>query len=428
MSEPAEIYAGRLGQGVGSGVPDIRPLPRVSIQEFCETADVQAALTLAFDDRRAARAQSAVQMGGSSAAVDFYEDAPTPNLIIVETMARADSIMLELDRLAEVCDSDTRVVVIGHANDVVLYRDLIRSGVSEYLVAPVPSLEMINTISELFGGPNAAPLGRIVAFIGARGGVGSSTIAHNIAWTLSTDFDTNTVLADLDLPFGTAGLDFNQDPAHGIANAVFSSEGADEQMVERLLFKCTDKLHLFAAPATLERDYDLEAHAFDQILDVARATIPCIVLDLPSLWNAWTRETLLQADEIVVTATPDLASLRNAKNLIDVLMNTRQHDVPPRLLLNQVGVPKRPEISANDFAKAIGIEPMVEIPFEPELFGVAANNGQMVAEVNSNAKVTELFNGIGGAVMGRSEMKRNRSSGLAGLLNKITKRAKVGRE
>ena len=211
------------------------------------------------------------------------------------------------------------------------------------------------------------------------------TIAHNVAWAIARDLALDSVVADLDLAFGTAGLDFNQDPPQGIADAVFSPDRIDTAFVDRLLSKCTDHLSLLAAPATLDRVYDFGADAFDAIFDTLRATMPCIVLDVPHQWSGWTKRALIGADDILIVAAPDLANLRNTKNLFDLLKAARPNDRPPLYCLNQVGVPKRPEINASEFAKAIESQPIVSIPFDPQMFGSAANNGQMIAEIVGRA-------------------------------------------
>jgi len=123
-----------------------------------------------------------------------------------------------------VCDAGTRVVVIGRLNDVLLYRELIRRGVSDYLIAPVGTIDVVRSVCGLFSSPDAKPVGRVVAIIGAKGGVGASTIAHNLPWAVARDLKLDTVVTDLDLAFGTAGLDYNQDPPQGIADAVFSPD------------------------------------------------------------------------------------------------------------------------------------------------------------------------------------------------------------
>lgn len=396
----------------------IAPAPRVSVQAFCETVETAAAVQAAGEDRRLGKAHLKIQMGGMAAAVEAYRMAPTPNVIILETEGRTD-ILTGLDQLATVCDAGTRVIVIGKLNDVTLYRELVRRGVSDYMIAPVNTIDVVRSICGLFSTPEAKAVGRIIAVVGAKGGVGASTVAHNVAWAIARDLALDSVVADLDLAFGTAGLDYNQDPAQGIADAVFSPDRVDTAFVDRLLSKCTDHLSLLAAPATLERVYDFGADAFDSIFDTLRSTMPCIVLDLPHQWSGWTKRALIGADEILIVAAPDLANLRNTKNIYDLIKASRPNDRAPLYCLNQVGVPKRPEINASEFAKAIESQPIATIPFDPQMFGLAANNGQMIAEIAANHRTTEMFLQIAQRLTGRGETKKPRGSFLAPLLEKL---------
>lgn len=399
----------------------IAPAPRVSVQAFCETVETAAAVQSAGEDRRLGKAHLKIQMGGMAAATEAYRSAPTPNVIILETEGRSD-ILTGLDQLATVCDAGTRVVVISRVNDVGLYRELVRRGVSDYVIAPVTTLDIVRSICGLFSAPEAKAVGRIIAVVGAKGGVGASTIAHNVAWAIARDLTLDSVVADLDLAFGTAGLDYNQDPPQGIADAVFSPDRVDTAFVDRLLSKCTDHLSLLAAPATLDRVYDFGAEAFNSIFDTLRATMPCIVLDVPHQWSGWTKRALIGADDILIVAAPDLANLRNTKNMFDLLRASRPNDRPPIYCLNQVGVPKRPEINVGEFAKAIEAQPIVSIPFDPQMFGSAANNGQMIAEIAANHRTAEMFLQIAQRLTGRGETKKPRNSFLSPLLDRLRAR------
>jgi len=304
----------------------------------------------------------------------------------------------------------------------VMYRELVRRGVSDYLIAPITPIDVVRTVSGLFSATDAKPVGRVIAVVGAKGGVGASTIAHNISWAVAHDLKLDSVIADLDLPFGTAGLDYNQDPPQGIADAVFSPDRIDHAFIDRLLSKCTEHLSLLAAPATLDRAYDFGTEAFVGIFDALRVSMPCIVLDVPHQWNDWTRHTLVSADEILIVAAPDLANLRNAKNLFDFLRTARVNDHHPFYCLNQVGVPKRPEIKPAEFAKALEDQPVAVIPFEPQIFGTAANNGQMIAEMSSGNRAAETFRRLAQLLTGRTETKKSRSGLLTPLLRKILQR------
>lgn len=401
------------GEADFEALAQLRPVPRISIQAFCETESVAIPIERAADDRRMAKAHLKVHMGGVATAVEFYQTAPTPNLIIVESRQEPRQLLESLRQLAEVCDPTSKVVIIGHYNDVWLYRELIRSGISEYVVAPISMADIVGVITSIFVDPEAEPVGKTIAFVGAKGGVGSSTIAHNVGWTISHLFNNEVVVADLDLAFGTANINFDQDPAQGIAEAVFAPDRIDEVYLDRLLAQCAEHLSLLAAPSTLDRVYDFDPEAFSQIIDTAQRTAPLVVLDVPHIWTGWSKSVLSQADEIVITATPELANLRNSKNLVDMMKKLRPNDAPPKLVINQVGMPKRPEIAVNDFAEPLGLDPVAVVPFDPQFFGNAANNGRMLGEMDAQHGVVQTINELAHVLTGRSEMKSRKKGGFS---------------
>jgi pilus assembly protein CpaE len=403
----------------GAGEQHIAPVPRVSIQAFCEMPDLANSVQAAAGDRRMVRAHVKVQMGGLAAAIEAYRGAATPNVIIIEHNGHGSELIAGLDRLAEVCDAGTKVVVVGRLNDIILYRELVRRGISDYLISPLAPIDVVRAVSHLFASPESEPVGRVIAVIGAKGGVGASTVAHNVAFAIARNLSLDTVIADLDLPFGTAGLDFNQDPPQGLADAVFAPERVDNNFVERLLSKCADHLSLLAAPATLDREYDFGSDTFDPVVDSLRSSVPYIILDVPHMWTGWAKRALVSSDEVLIVTAPDLANLRNAKNLFDFARGARPNDRPPYYLLNQIGMPKRPEVRVTDFAKALEAEPLAAIPFEPHLFGTAANNGQMIAEVSPKHKTAETFLSIAKSLTGRAEAKKQKRDLLSPLLAKI---------
>ena len=418
------------GNGIDDGPPtdrpvaQIDPVPRVSIQAFCESADLAAVVSSAIADRRMAKAHVKLNMGGAPAAVEAYKSAPTPNVVVLEAPGGRDALLGQLEELAQFCDAGTKVVVLGKLNDIVLYRQLIARGVSEYLVAPFGVVDFVQAMSQLFSVPGAKPLGRVIAVVGAKGGVGASTVALNLAWTLASLTEMATIIADFDQAFGTAGLDYNQDPPQGVAEAVFAPERVDTVLVERLLSKCGDHLSLLAAPAMLDRVLDFGEGSFDSLVDAMRASTPWVVLDVPHQWSGWARRILVAADEVVVVASPDLANLRNAKNLIDNVKGARLNDAPPRLVLNGVGMLKRPEIAAAEIAKAVETGPTAVIPHDAKLFGAAANNGQMIAEIEPNGKTAQVFTDLASALAGRTDVCKPKRSVLEPLIAKLGRKRK----
>jgi pilus assembly protein CpaE len=397
----------------------IAAIPRISIQAFCEAPEMCRVIDDASQDRRMCKAQVKVQMGGLVAALEAYRSAPTPNLIVLETSAKRSLLLEQLEDLAQYCDAGTRVVVVGRENDISLYRELTSRGVSDYFVAPLSVMEFIGRISLLYNGPKAGAIGRTVAVFGAKGGVGASTLAHNLAWSISRQFEMQTVICDLDLPFGTAALNYNQDPPQGLADAVFSPDRLDMNFIDRLLARCGDQLSILSAPATLDRAYDLDEQAIDPILEILGSTAPCSILDVPHCWNGWTRRVLTAVDEVIVVAAPDLANLRNAKTLVDMLRSTRTNDRAPHLVLNMVGMPRRPEISVAEFSRVIELEPTGVVPFDPKIFGVAANNGQMLDEVDVGSGVVEILDAMARVIAGRASGQKAPRGLLPKLLNRF---------
>lgn len=397
----------------------VAQVPRVNIHTFCDNQQTAETLQSAAMDRRMARAHVTIQLGGILAAVQVYQTQPTPNVLVVESHSSREGILLELGQLAQVCQPTTKVIVIGHLNDVILYRELIRQGVSEYLVAPIGQMQLIETIASLFQDPKAKPLGRIIAFVGAKGGVGSSTIAHHIAWAMSNNFGLETVITDLDLAFGTAGLNFNQDASGGMLDALGQPDRIDATLLDRMLTKLGDKLSLLNGPGGVDRDVSIDASSIETILGVIRNSVPSVIVDVPNMWAPWIKHTLLNADEVVITSTPELASLRNTKNIIDLLKVSRTNDEAPRLILNQVGMPKRPEIPAAEFAKAVGIAPSLVIPHDPQSFGAAQSNGQMLFEVAPKSKSAELLAAFTQVLLGTDKGGKAVKSGLSSLFQKF---------
>ncbi|WP_182086127.1 CpaE family protein [Aureimonas sp. ME7] len=423
MSSPSPDSAYHLDdETLRERLDALRPIPRISIQAFCETREVAEAIEAAGADRRMLKAHLRVHTGGIRAAAEHYASAPTPNLVILESQVAPSELLVELESLADVCDPGSKVVVVGHCNDVSLYRELTRRGVSEYMLAPVQLPDVIALVSQLFVAPDAEPLGRSLAFIGAKGGVGSSTIAHNVAWSIAKLFASDVLLADLDLPFGTANINFDKDPAQGIAEAVFSADRLDEVFLDRLLAKCGDHLSLLAAPSMLDRTYDFDGDAFGPLIEAAQRGTPTVVLDIPHAWNEWTQSVLQRADEIVIVASPDLANLRNAKNLVDTIRRARPNDAPPRLVVNQTGVPKRPEIEGTEFSEPLGLTPLATIAFDPLAFGTAANTGRMLAENEPKHAASLAFGEIAHVLTGRNPAKRNQKPARASLFGLMRRR------
>jgi pilus assembly protein CpaE len=396
----------------------IAMVPHINIQAYCEDQRTAEVIQVAAADRRMQRARTEVHLGGIMGAFRAFQTQATPNLLIVEGRGARETVLTELASLAEVCQPDTKVIVLGQVNDVLLYRELLRRGVSEYLVAPHQQMQIIEAVAAQYQSGKGGPLGRVLAFIGAKGGTGSSSIAQNVGWALARSHGVETVIADLDIAFGTAGLNFNQDISTGIGEVLGQPDRVDAVLIERMLTKVGERFSILGGPGGVDRDFEIDPLAIEAILASLRVSVPGIVLDLPSVWAPWMKFTLLQADQVVITATPELASLRNARSLVDLLKVSRPNDPPPKLILNQLGTPKRPEISAAEFGKAVGVPVSVTVPYDALNFGLSHNNGQMLLEIAPKSKAAAALSTLVQQLWGQ-EKQPGKTSGSASLLSRI---------
>lgn len=366
-----------------------RMIPGISIHAFCERNETGSVINKAQHDWRMKRVNVDIFMGGLNSAVDYYHNENTPNLIMIETGLSGGELFTRLEQLASVCDEGTQVVVIGASNDIRLYRQLMEKGVSDYLVPPFHPMSIIRSISDLYLTDDKPFTGRCTAVYGAKGGVGASTIAHNLAWILAEKIGQETALIDFDETWGTTGIDFAYDTAQGLEEALSQSDRLDEALLDKIMVRHTKKLSILPSSASLGNGSAFDApETFEKVIDGIRSISPFNVFDMPHVWSDWSSTALTGADEIVIVATPELACLRNTKNLIDYLKAKRPNDADPLVIVNKVGRSKL-EIPLKDFATAIGIEPALSLSFDPDTFTEASNDGKMLTDLKAGAPHVE---------------------------------------
>lgn len=374
---------------------------RVTIDAFALTPEVAEVLKAVRDDRAFAKSRVNVMAGGLPAAIGAYGAAPTPQVIIVEDEGDAAALMGRLEQLAEVCEPNTRVVVIGRHNDIELYRTLLGQGVSEYLLRPSTPRQVIGALSAIFQEGAASTRGKLIAFWGVRGGVGASTLAQNVAWTLGRSLREEVIYIDLDVGFGTSVLAFNVDAKQNVAEALKNPERLDEVLLERFLVGYDDHLQVLPAPGDPRAIVPIDVEALDRLLELAARMAPVVVVDLPHVWQPWTEHLISVVDELVAVATPDLFCLRDSKTLLDMLGN-RRGEGAVRLVLNRFEAARRTQLSPKDFEETLGQPPALVLPFDAALFGLAANNGQMLGEAVAGHKVVEQIRAFSAQLLGRA--------------------------
>jgi pilus assembly protein CpaE len=388
-------------------------MQRIDAEAFVLGPATRGAIETAFADRRLMRARMAVHEGGIKGAATHYAEAPTPELLIVESDARTqDELIATLEKLSEVCQPQTRVVVLGAVNDVFLYRTLKRQGVSEYLPVPVDAKALAETVFGLYAEPGTERAGRLISFMGACGGAGASQLAHNVAFQLARIFDAEAALLDFDLAFGTVSLDFNLESPQHMGAVLAEPERIDDTLLQRVMAKYGDNLYFLTGPGSLPTSSDIAVPAAETLINAARRNANFVVADLPTYWTGWTQAVLNMSDEIILVAPPRLTALRNGKRMVELLNARRVNDAPARIVMNRVGAHAKTELTVKDFATGIGQQPLAVFNHDPGTFELAANNGQMIGEAKAAQKVVDAIARLAVAVSGRSPQKPKRK-GLA---------------
>jgi pilus assembly protein CpaE len=294
---------------------------------FVRTEAARAPVERAFAEHRLSKVVPSFIAGGFAEAIARYTMEMSPPLIVIEVGEGDDPVEL-VDALAQVCDTDSNLILLGATNDIDVYRALLRHGIADYLVVPFDPARFTGAVLDLFAGPNKGALGQTIAFIGTKGGSGSSVIAHNTAFALTRIADCDAMLLDLDMPFGCADLGFNIETTTGMRNLLAEPERIDDAFLHRFSCKYDDRLHLLAAPAVLDGGSHIDPDKLEAAVEAVRRHSRYVVLDLPHGWNNWVRESLRLADMVVLTAPLDLASLRNTQQPAGLVIGSRQQDPP----------------------------------------------------------------------------------------------------
>jgi pilus assembly protein CpaE len=399
---------------------------RIPIAAFLLSEESVAAVEAMKEDRVFLRSRIETHEGGIDRALAYLAENKTPPLLIVESKAQGDALFDQLGGLADVCAPDTFVLLIGAENDIALYRNLIGLGISDYLVGPVTVDALKNSIVNIFKDEDMERSGRVIAFFGVAGGVGSSVIAHNVAYELTKAYEEDAIVVDMDIFCGTAALNFNMQPRQTIADVFANINRLDESLLHQYLMEFDDRTSVLASPASLSAGIQFTAESYAAIIKVVKVMAEFIILDIPHIWEPWVREALTEADDMVLVTRPDLTNLRNAKNMIEFMGAVRGSDVPTRLVFNQVGAAKKADLSGKDFKDALALEPALSIPYDPDGFGKALNTGALMSKASAKSKATaaiiELAKLISAREKGEGEEEEKGKKGLMNLFKKSKKK------
>lgn len=383
-------------------------LPNARIDVFALDAGTSATARKLADDWRFARVQIDVVDGGMETAIERYSQSASPELILIETNDISESFTGQLESLAGVCTEGTDAVVIGPTNDVHLYRSLVGMGVRDYLVRPVGEDDLVAVIAKSLVEKRGLDGSRLVAVTGAKGGVGTSTVAQSLAWLIAEDLKQKTLLLDAAGTRGTTGVTFGIEPSVGFSEGVRVGQSGSEDDVKRIIQPATDHLFMmvFGNEPLLTESPD--ADSVEALLDRIMKTYPVVVMDLSGAAPHVQKRVLSRAAEVVVVSTPHLTALRNGRALVNEIKHLRNGLTAVDFVINKQSMPAADEVPVGDIKTLLDIDPAAKIPYAPKVFMSAEMTGKPVGSTKADAlkdllPLAKKAAGLSGAVATKKE-------------------------
>jgi pilus assembly protein CpaE len=380
------------------------PARRAALMAFVADAEAEAYLRECLSDLSFSNFK--IMRGGIVRAINHLGEQRSPKILIVD-VSDVEMPASRVHDLAEVCEPAVTVIAIGKRNDVGLYRDLMKAGISDYIVKPVTPALLAQALSPK---PTAGEipsisqkLGKMVAVVGARGGVGTTTLAVNLAWYLADRQCRRIALVDLDLQNGDCALALNLKPTAGLREALTNPLRIDSLFLERAMMTHSERLFVLSSEEPLRDEMEITAEAVDTLLSELRAQFHYVIADVPRITATPYRLALDIADHRIIVADHTLRSVRDAARLRTALGGS---DAAHRnvLVINRSGEGGRREVTLEEMGNYTAIRPKIVIPFQPKLF--AAEVGRAKVAAARRGKFAEAVAALAGEISGRMPERR----------------------
>jgi pilus assembly protein CpaE len=346
--------------------------------------------------------------GGLRNAVQSLSVSASPAILVVDLSESGDPLN-DINALAEVCEPGTVVIAIGQVNDVRLYRDLLSSGIHDYLLKPLSAQQVHDALNQALavfmtpksGDGENAKRHISTAVVGTRGGVGASTLATSMAWLFSTQHKAPTALLDLDVHFGTGALSLDLEPGRGLTDAIDNPSRIDSLFIERAMIRANDNLSILSAEAPINQPLMTDGSAFVQLKDEFRQAFEMTVIDLPRNMLINFPQLLGDVNLVLLACEFTLASARDTIRILSWLKTNAAHAHP--IIVANKAQPALAEISRADFESSIERKVDLVVPYDIKAASNAAKLGQVLVEANPSSKATAAIRQLAERVMGVTE-------------------------
>lgn len=349
-----------------------------------------------------------VLRGGLRAAVQNLAVSASPNILLVDLSEAADPLN-DINALAEVCEPGTVVIALGMTNDVRLYRDLVVSGIQDYLLKPLHADQLRDAFAQaqtVFSAPKHVEASPdrphlMTAVIGSRGGVGASTVAASLAWLFGDKDARSTALLDLDVHFGTDALALDLEPGRGLTDAIENPSRIDGLFIERALVRVNEKLAVLSAEAPINQPLMTDGAAFFQLEEEIRAAFECTVIDLPRHMLVQHPMLVQDLNAVVLVTEITLAAARDCIRFLSWFKSHAPH-ASVIVVANKVTSGGVPELSRKDFEASIERKIDFLVPLDQKTAAQAAKLGKPVAEIGKSAKAGQALHALANRLISAS--------------------------
>ena len=352
--------------------------------------------------------EAKVRAGDLASARKAIDPKAPPDLMLLDISGSSDAVA-GLEEVMQLCPRATRVLVIGSVNDVSLYRALTSLGVIDYLVKPISGEVLHDALAALLDdrGPDGGggPLTRITAFLGGRGGIGTTSIAVATAWYFVHEFHQRAALIDLDLHFGTLALGLDLEPGRGLREALEHPERIDSMLISSAMSSAGDRLKVLAGEESLEETMRFHAEGFGPLFELMANDFDQLVVDLPRALDDGSRHVIANADTFVLVTDLSLPGLRDALRILDLAKRIGSK-ANPIMVASQVGAPHRGEISQREFERGLGQSLDHVISYDPKAALTMARHGKALPDAARASKAAEEILALAKRLSGRESAKK----------------------
>lgn len=367
-------------------------LPSGSISLFVKDDDIrQAALSLK-EDWRFARVKIEIVDGDVESAIEYYSNHASPDLVLVETLHITDDFAGRLEILGTNCSEHTAAVVVGPINDVYLYRKLIEMGVSDYLVKPLTREVLASVFSKILTDRLGAQNSKLIACIGAKGGVGASSLSYLLSDVSANALHQKTIILDAAGGWSYLSVAMGGDSVTNLHEVARAAASSDKDSFNRMIISVTDKLSYLGTGAEPLMNDSISAESFEFIVNRLMQTYPVVIVDLSGASIDVRRNILARANDVMIVSTPTLASVRSARGLMQEAKTIRgEKDDGLHIILNKKGIGSGFEVSESDMAVALKVKPTLVLPFLPKVFGAAEGQGKPVSSLTGGSDIAAII-------------------------------------